>query len=153
MILILSILFLITYLFTFFESIRKISQGNIEYILFYICIGLPFYATLQAQVFQISENEIFVNLIKISKDLIFFYAFIIFILGNKISLSKRAFSFSLVDKLFLIFTFFILLYTLIPLGEADVLSKLIYAKNLLIIPITYCIGRNITFENRFFNKK
>jgi hypothetical protein len=107
---------------------------------------------LQAQVFQIFKNEIFVNLIKISKDLIFFYAFIIFILGNKISLTHRSFSFSLVDRLFLIFTFFTLLYTLIPLGEADIFSKIIYAKNLLIIPITYCIGRNIKFENRFFNK-
>ena len=152
MIVLISIVFLTIYLFVFFESIRKISRGNLEYILFYICIGLPFYATLQAQVFQIFENEIFVNLIKISKDLIFFYAFIIFIIGNKISLSKRAFSFSLLDKLFFIFTFFILLYALIPLGEADIFSKIIYAKNLLIIPITYCIGRNITFENRFFNK-
>ncbi len=152
MIVLISIVFLTIYLFVFFESIRKISRGNLEYILFYICIGLPFYATLQAQVFQIFENETFVNLIKISKDLIFFYAFIIFIIGNKISLSKRAFIFSLVDKLFLIFTFFILVYTLIPLGEADIFSKIIYAKNLLIIPITYCIGRNVTFENRFFNK-
>ena len=87
MIVLISILFLTIYLFVFFESIRKISRGNLEYILFYICIGLPFYATLQAQVFQIFENEIIVNLIKISKDLIFFYAFIIFILGNKISFS------------------------------------------------------------------
>ena len=84
------IIFLTVYLFVFFESIRKISSGNLEYILFYICIGLPFYVTLQAQVFQIFENEIFVNLIKISKDLIFFYAFIIFIIGNKISLTKRS---------------------------------------------------------------
>ena len=128
MIVLISILFLTIYLFVFFESIRKISRGNLEYILFYICIGLPFYSTLQAQVFQIFKNEIFVNLIKISKDLIFFYAFIIFILGNKISLTHRSFSFSLVDRLFLIFTFFILLYTLIPLGEADIFSKIIYAK-------------------------
>ena len=147
-----SIVFITIYLFVFFESIKKISSGNLEYILFYICIGLPIYATLQAQVFQIFKIEIFVNLIKISKDLIFFYSFIIFIVGSKISLSKRAFSFSLVDKLFLIFTFLILVYALIPLGEADIFSKIIYAKNLLIISITYCIGRNITFENRFFNK-
>ena len=63
MIVLISIVFLTTYLFVFFESIRKISTGNLEYILFYICIGLPFYATLQAQVFHIFENEIFVNLL------------------------------------------------------------------------------------------
>ena len=74
----------------------------------------------------------------------------IFIIGNKISLSKRAFTFSLVDKLFL-FTFFILVYTLIPL-EMQICFQKYHIKNLLIIPITYCIGRNITFENRFFNK-
>ncbi len=152
MIILISIVFLTIYLFVFFESIRNISKGHLEYILFFICNGLPFYATLQAQVFQFSENELFVNLIKISKDLIFFYALLIFILGNKVSLNKRSFSFSLLDKFFLIFSFFILLYALIPLGEADIFSKIIYAKNLLIIPITYCIGRNIKFENSFFNK-
>ena len=88
MIALLSIIFLIIYLFVFFESVRKISGGNLEYILFYICIGLPFYATLQAQVFQIFENELFVNLIKISKDLIFFYAFVIFIRLTNSSFTK-----------------------------------------------------------------
>ena len=89
MIILISILFLTIYLFVFFESIRKISRGNLEYILFYICIGLPFYATLQAQVFQIFENEIFVNLIKISKDLIFFYA-LLFLVQLILKIIKRS---------------------------------------------------------------
>tara|TARA_Y100000766_G_scaffold6004_1_gene4579 strand:- start:1148 stop:2194 length:1047 start_codon:yes stop_codon:yes gene_type:complete len=37
------------------------------------------------------------------------------------------------------------------LGEADIFSKVIYAKNLYIISITYLIGRNIKIDEVFFN--
>ena len=49
------------------------------------------------------------------------------------------------------FTFLVTIYALIPLGEADIFSKLIYAKNLYIILITYLIGRNIKIDEVFFN--
>ena len=146
------LVFFFIYSIVFFESIRQISKGNLEYILFYICLGLPYYAILQAQVFQIFQNELSVYFIKITKDILFLYTFLIFILGNKNSLIKRSFSFSRVDKLFLLFTFFILIYTFTPIGEASMVSKIIYAKNLIIIPITYCIGRNINLERYFYKK-
>ena len=39
---------------------------------------------------------------------------------------------------------------IIPYGEASFFSKIIYAKNLLIIPIVYSIGRNVKFDQDFF---
>ena len=67
-------------------------------------------------------------MIKFSKDLIFIYTFLIFLLGNNIHLFKRRFKFSIIDKLILLFTFLVTIYALVPVGEADLLSKLIYAK-------------------------
>mgnify|MGYP001300401739 CR=1 FL=1 len=147
-----GVLFIVFYFIIFGYVIDKISRGKIEYIIIYICTCLPIYTTLQAQVFKIFDSEIFVTIIKLSKDTIFIYALMIFFLGTNIHLFKRIFKFSLVDKLILCFTFLVTIYALIPLGEADIFSKLIYAKNLYIISITYLIGRNIKIDKVFFNK-
>ena len=146
-----GLLFIVFYFIIFGYTIDKISRGKIEYLIIYICTCLPIYTTLQAQAFKIFNTEIVVAIIKLSKDIIFIYAFIIFLFGKNIHLFKRIFKFSLVDKLILIFTLIVTIYALIPLGEADIFSKLIYAKNLYIISITYLIGRNIKIDEVFFN--
>ena len=146
-----GLLFIIFYFIIFIYTINKISRGKIEYIIIYICTCLPIYTTLQSQAFKIFDSEIIVTIIKLSKDLIFIYAFMIFLFGENTHLFKRLFKFSLVDKLILFFTFLVTIYALIPLGEADIFSKLIYAKNLYIISITYLIGRNIKIDEVFFN--
>ena len=146
-----GVLFIVFYVIIFGYSVIKISKGKIEYLIIYICICLPIYTTLQAQAFKIFNSEILVTIIKLSKDIIFTYTFIIFLFGKNINLFKRTFKFSLVDKLILCFTFLVTIYALIPLGEADFFSKLIYAKNLYIISITYLIGRNIKIDEVFFN--
>ena len=130
-----GLLFIVFYFIIFIYTIDKISRGKIEYIIIYICTCLPIYTTLQAQVFKIFDSEVIVTIIKLSKDIIFIYAFMIFIFGTNIHLFKRSFKFSLVDKLIMFFTFLVTIYALIPLGEADLISKLIYAKNLYIISI------------------
>ena len=146
-----GVFFIVFYFIIFGYTIDKISRGKIEYLIIYICTCLPIYTTLQAQAFKIFNTEIVVAIIKLSKDILFIYAFIIFLFGKNIHLFKRIFKFSLVDKLILIFTLIVTIYALIPLGEADIFSKLIYAKNLYIISITYLIGRNIKIDEVFFN--
>ena len=146
-----GLIFIVFYFIVFIYTIDKISRGKIEYLIIFICTCLPIYTTLQAQAFKIFNSETFVTVIKLSKDTIFIYAFIIFLFGKNVHLFKRTFKFSLVDKLILIFTLVVTIYALIPLGEADIFSKLIYAKNLYIISITYLIGRNIKIDKMFFN--
>ena len=145
-----GLIFIVLYLLIFTKSFVNISRGNFEYLLYYICLALPFYATLQAQVFEIFNNELLVNLIKLSKDFIFFYALLIFILGKNEYIVNRTFTFSNLDKLFLSFVILIILYTIIPLGEADLISKIIYAKNILIIPLVYFMGRNLEFTDKVY---
>ena len=82
---------------------------------------------------SISLKSLLISILKVFSLIIFgvfIYAFIIFLFGKNIHLFKRIFKFSLVDKLILIFTLIVTIYALIPLGEADIFSKLIYAKNL-----------------------
>ena len=146
-----GIFFIVFYFIIFSYTIDKITRGKIEYLIIYICTCLPIYTTLQAQAFKVFNSEIIVTIIKLSKDIIFIYAFTIFLFGKNIHLFKRIFKFSLVDKLILIFTLIVTIYALIPLGEADIFSKLIYAKNLYIISISFLIGRNIKIDEVFFN--
>ncbi len=146
-----GLIFIVFYFIVYSYSINKISRGNIEYLIIFICTCLPIYTTLQAQAFKIFNTEIIVTIIKLSKDIIFIYTFIIFLFGKNIHLFKRIFKFSLLDKLILIFTLIVTIYALIPLGEAGIFSRLIYAKNLYIISITYLIGRNIKIDEVFFN--
>ena len=113
-----GLLFIVFYFIIFIYTIDKISRGKIQYIIIYICTCLPIYTTLQAQAFKMFDSEFVVTIIKFSKDIIFIYAFIIFIFGKNIHLIKRSFKFSLVDKLIMFFTFLITIYALIPLGEA-----------------------------------
>ena len=146
-----GVLFIVFYFIIFGYVVDRISKGKMEYLIIYICTCLPIYTTLQAQAFKIFNSEIIVTIIKLSKDIVFIYAFIIFLFGKNIHLFKRTFKFSLIDKLILWFTFHVTIYALIPLGEADIFSKIIYAKNLYIISITYLIGRNIKIDQVFFN--
>ena len=145
-----GLIFIVLYLLIFTKSFVNISRGNFEYLLYYICLALPFYATLQAQVFEIFNNVLLVNMIKLSKDFIFFYALLIFILGKNESIFNRTFTFSKLDKLFLSFVILIILYTITPIGEAELISKIIYSKNILLIPLVYFIGRNLEFSDKVY---
>ena len=123
----LGLLFIVLYFIIYIKTFTKISKGKFEYILYFICLALPFYATLQAQIFEIFKSELLVNVIKFSKDLIFFYVVLVFLFGKNESIISRSFNFSTLDKLVLGFVILILFYTLIPLGEADFFSKVIYS--------------------------
>ena len=149
---IIAFLFLFFYCIVFFYTINKISKGEIKYLILYICTCLPIYITLQAQLFNEFSDENIINIIKLSKDLIFLFAFIVFLFGNNNPIVSRTFKFSLIDKLILLFTIFVTVYALSPIGEADLLSRLIYAKNLYIISITYLIGRNVKIDDIFLKQ-
>lgn len=147
---VLNLLFILSYFFIFFFSFKKISNGKIEYILFFICTALPIYFVTQVQAYQLFQNIFSVNIIKYSKDFIFFYTFLILIFGSNKPVIYRKFNLSVTDKIILFFTLTVFIYSFIPLGEAEFFSKLLYSKNIYIISIVYFIGRNIKIDDSFF---
>ena len=131
--------------------LSQIYKGNSVYILLYIVCFLPFYTVFQLIIFNAFENIILVNSIKYSKDFIFYSSFFLFIFGTTESILKRKFSFSLLDKFILFFSILVIVYLIIPFGEADLLSKIIYAKNIFLIGIIYFLGRNSNFKIENWN--
>ena len=148
---VLASLLLLIYLIFIGLTLGEIYKGNSSYLLLYIICFLPFYTVFQIIVFNSFENIVLINSIKYSKDFVFFSSFILFTIGTKDSFFYRSFYLSLLDKLIIIFLFFVLVYLIIPIRESDLISKLIYAKNIFLIGILYFFGRNTDFNFKNWN--
>ena len=120
-------------------------------MLLYIACFLPFYTTFQIIVFNAFDNVLLVNLIKYSKDFVFFTSFVLFILGTRKSLLDTEIKLSFLDKLIACFLLLTFIYLIIPLGEAAFLSKIIYSKNIFLIGIVYFFGRKTRFHSKNWN--
>ena len=141
-----AIILLILYIGFIGFVLKKIFEGDAYYFLLYILFTLPFYSTFQLIIFKGFNIIPLVNFFKYSKDFVFITAFFVFIFGNKESFYERKWQLTLLDKLFLVFMTLTFFYTLIPLGESSLLSKIIYAKNTLLIGIVYFLGRQTNID-------
>ena len=128
--------------------LKKTFEGDAYYLLLYLLFTLPFYATFQLIVFKAFDLSLLVNLLKISKDFVFFTGFLVFIFGKKESFIEQKWQLTLLDKLFMGFMTLILIYTIIPYGEASFLSKIIYAKNTFLTAIVYFLGRQTNIDKQ-----
>jgi hypothetical protein len=126
--------------------LKKTFKGDAYYLLLYILFTLPFYSTFQLIVFKGFDSSLLVNVFKLSKDFVFFIAFFVFIFGKKESFVGQKWQLTFLDKLFFVFMTLTLIYTVIPLGEAAFLSKIIYAKNTFLIGIVYFLGRHTNID-------
>jgi len=148
---ILASLLILIYIIFIGLTLGEIYKGNSAYLLLYVICFLPFYTVFQITVFNAFENIVLINSIKYSKDFVFFSSFILFIIGTKRSFINRTFNFSVLDKLIITFLALVLVYLIIPLGEANLISKIIYAKNIFLIGILYFFGRNTDFNFKNWN--
>ena len=147
------LLFLYFFILSFIikESIRKESI----YPLLYIILFLPTYSFFQILIYDLSQNIFFVNLIKYSKDLSILFIFFIYLFGKKTSVFKINWKITKLDLLFISFSALIFFFMISPVGEANLLEKIIYGKNLLLISLVYFLGRNINYsflDLNFINK-
>ena len=148
---VLASLLILIYIIFIGLNLGEIYKGNSAYLLLYVICFLPFYTVFQITVFNAFENIVLINSIKYSKDFVFFSSFILFIIGTKRSFINRTFNFSVLDKLIITFLALVLVYLIIPFGEANLISKIIYAKNIFLIGILYFFGRNTRSIFYFLN--
>jgi hypothetical protein len=148
---VLASLLILIYIIFIGLTLGEIYKGNSAYLLLYVICFLPFYTVFQITVFNAFENIVLINSIKYSKDFVFFSSFILFIIGTKRSFINRTFNFSILDKLIITFLALVLAYLIIPFGEANLISKIIYAKNIFLIGILYFFGRNTDFNFKNWN--
>ena len=138
---ILTTILLFIYFYFFTQVFKNSLNGDIYFVLLYIIIFLPIYSNFQLTIYKFSENEILVNLIKFSKDFLFYSIFFLTLFGSSIPFLKKKWNLSTLDKLVLFLMLLIIFYLVLPIGEADLISRILYSKNLFLIGIVYFLGR------------
>ncbi|GAB3018283.1 hypothetical protein GCM10027284_41720 [Cyclobacterium sediminis] len=125
-----------------FITVEKIAfKGDWDYILFFMVLYLPFYTSILSIVYQATGSELVVAFFQYIKELILFLALLGFVFYQR-NIWNYSIRLNLVDKLFIAFTVLSTLYLFLPLGAATFLSKLLYLKGILLIPLFYFLGRN-----------
>lgn len=150
-----AIILLFLYFFVLSFVLRESIKKESIYPLIYIILFLPTYSFFQILIYDLSQNIFFVNLIKYSKDLSILSIFLIYLFGRNTSVFKIKWKVTKLDLLFISFSALIFFFIVLPFGEANLLEKIIYGKNLLLISLVYFLGRNINYsflELNFINK-
>ena len=143
------ILFLLVTLYvlglTFYVFDKVLFKGQWEYVIFFMCLYLPFYTTILGIVYQATDSTIAVAIFQYLKEFCLLTGVASFILYQR-DIFGYKFKLNLVDKLFIAFIFLAIIYLFLPLGEATFVNKLLYLKNTLLMAVFYFLGRNTVFE-------
>ncbi len=142
----LAILLLVLYVIYLAFIFQGIGQGKFHYLLIYLVTFLPIYIVFLSITYAFIEIEFLTKIIQYSKELVILYALGVWALGREKSVLVQAWSFSWLDRLFAAFFCLCFLYMLLPLGEADFVSKATYFKNILLLCLAYFFGRQIKFS-------
>lgn len=120
---------------------RFIGKGDDSYLLWLILLLFPVYSHIISVTYLVTGSTVLVNILRASKDLVFFMAIISFFLFQK-NPFKQVYRLVLLDYLFLLFYGLAFTYLVLPIGESVFMNKALYFKNMSFIGIAYLIGRN-----------
>lgn len=146
-----AIVLLLSYGILFMLTIKQVLQGHIKFLLIYVALFFPIYTVFLSINYGFFESAELIKLIQYSKEVIIFSAFGMIIFGKK-DLLNQSWNLSFLDKLFLAFIGLTLLFFILPLGEATIVNKALYVKNILLIGIFYFFGRNIKMDFQDWDK-
>ncbi|GHB40241.1 O-antigen ligase family protein [Mongoliitalea lutea] len=135
----------LTVILTTWVMRKIVLEGKYEYAIFFVLYYLPFYVTGLGLVYMPTRSVLIVNVFQYLKELVLFTAVLSFVFYQK-SLFQYPFRLHKVDILFLAFIGMGFLYMLLPLGEADPVSKAVYFKNMLMPALVYFLARNTEFD-------
>lgn len=143
------VLFLLVTLYvmglTFYVFDKIAFKGQWEYVVFFMCLYLPFYTTFLSIVYQVTGSPIAVAVFQYLKELVLLLGLVSFVLFQK-DLFTYGFKLNVVDKLVVGFLSLAAIYIFLPLGDATFINKLLYLKNTLLIGAFYFLGRNTFFD-------
>jgi O-antigen ligase/polysaccharide polymerase Wzy-like membrane protein len=124
-----------------------LNKGKFNLLLLYMVTFLPFYIVFLSFVYAQTESVILVRMIQYSKEIVLLYGLLIWLLGKKRNLNSRL-EFSNLDWAFILFTALSFVYFLLPLGEATIVGKITYFKNIFLMSLVYFFGRNVDISLR-----
>ena len=117
-----------------------------EYIFYFLLLYFPVYTVYLSTAYASTESVFLVKGLQLLKDVLVVLAVVLFVLFQK-NIFRFPWKLLPVDKIFLAFMGLAFLWILLPLGEAGLISKLLYFKGMLIPALIYFMGRNTNFED------
>lgn len=142
----LAILLVIIYVIFLAFILNGIGQGKFHYLLIYLVAFLPIYTVFLSFTYAFLEIEPLTKFIQYSKELVVLFTLIVWALGRKKNLLSDSWSFSGLDWRFIAFFGLSFVYLILPIGEADFVSKATYFKNILLLCFAYLFGRQISLS-------
>jgi hypothetical protein len=142
-----SIIALLTLILVFWVISRILFDGKWEYSIYFLLVFLPFYTTILSVTYLATGSSFAVNIFQYLKEIVVLSAVLSFILYQK-NLIDYPFRLHRIDLIFLAFLALAFVFLILPIGEASLLNKTIYFKNMLIPAIVYFLGRNTKFSDR-----
>lgn len=136
---------------TFYVINQIVFNRKWEYVIFFMCLYLPFYTSILSVVYQATGSSLAVAIFQYLKEIILLLGLSSFILYQK-DIFSYAIKLNLIDKLFVAFLLLALVYVFLPLGEATFVNKLLYLKNTLLMGGFYFFGRNTVWEEGELNR-
>ena len=132
-------------------TVMGIARGKFEAVLLYAIIFFPVYALFLSFTYEVFESPILARVIQYSKELIILGAIFTWVFGQKNVLNVH-WHISLLDSCFIAFLGLTVLFFGLGLGDATIVNRAIYVKNILLICIFYFFGRNINVPFSEWNR-
>lgn len=139
---IIASLLLIAYAIFYLYIAQQLLKADYKYLLFYCILFLPVYTVFLNVIYVGFRLPLLNQLLQYSKEVLIFGGAAMLIFGSN-NHTKRLWKLSFLDKAFISFTTLAVIYAVLPIGEASALSKIVYLKNILLVPIFYLFGRNV----------
>jgi hypothetical protein len=130
-------LFPITYIIAFLKTIKEFGKGRAQAILIFICIGLPIYIN-SLSITYMYGLDLAIGPLQFLKELVVLIA-----LGMVMFQLKKMPKFTTTDWLVASFLGYTFIYSLLPIGSYDLVTRLLAFKSLSFFCILYFVGRFI----------
>lgn len=148
---IVAVVLVLLYSVLFFYTLNAVLKGGLKEVLFFAIVFFPIYALFLSFTYDQIESRLLARVIQYSKEVIIFAALGIWIFGRKNSLN-RPLSLSLLDGLFLAFVGLTTIFFILGIGDATVVNRAIYLKNIILIAGFYFLGRHIKLQFKDWNR-
>lgn len=141
------ILFVAVSVLSFNTFKNLVFKGKWEYIIFFAVLFFPFYITLLSTVYSTTRSTLVLSGFQYLKEIVMLFALGGFLVFQR-NLLTYSFRLNSLDYLFILFYTLVLLFLILPIGPATLMSKLLYFKNTALMGLFYFFGRNTNFTDQ-----
>jgi hypothetical protein len=129
-----------------YSAQQILFKRNLHFLIYFFCVFLPFYVTLQSLTYQQTGSPLLVSLITYLKEIMVFITLLSWLLYRR-NVFTNPIRLQTTDYLFIALLGYALLYVFLPIGEVSFVNKALYFKNILMLGLMYLLGRLMVLES------